>query len=169
MYLNVLAHSITYYVPFMIVQAWLLHNTVQSTLTYAVTHGTKIQGLFKTAVYYGQIILIEMCCRGPETDWPQKLDGLQSGDCYDRFDSYFFILLVRFPIPGLRPQDQHAPREWWGRNLRKECLVLQVESLTASRSLTTTEAQLPSATHDTELVFMCSKIECEYRGRAFSA
>lgn len=65
----------------------------------------------------------------------------------------------RFPIPDLRPMDQHAPREWWGRNLRKEIMVLQVDALTASQSVMSTEAPPSPSSAQSELVFMCNKVE----------
>ncbi|KAK7104658.1 autophagy-related protein 2 homolog A-like isoform X2 [Littorina saxatilis] len=68
-------------------------------------------------------------------------------------------LRVRFPIPDLRPGSQHAPREWWGRNLHKESLLLEVDSLSLLRRDSPEAATSePSVTE-----VMCSKLEVYFQ------
>lgn len=38
-------------------------------------------------------------------------------------------LRIRFPVPDLHPSSQLAPRQWWRRDLHKEQLLLELQSL----------------------------------------
>ena len=64
-------------------------------------------------------------------------------------------MVSRIPIPDLRPSQQLAPSEWWGRRLHKESLLLEIDNLAISRQ-DKPEAG-PSAPSLTAL--LCSKVE----------
>ncbi|KAL8589726.1 hypothetical protein ACOMHN_027234 [Nucella lapillus] len=66
---------------------------------------------------------------------------------------------IRFPIPDLRPPNQHAPREWWGRNLHKESLLLEIEELCVLRYIS---PEQPASSPDS-VQLMCNKLEVYFQ------
>ncbi|KAK7506847.1 hypothetical protein BaRGS_00001698 [Batillaria attramentaria] len=64
-------------------------------------------------------------------------------------------LRIRFPVPDLHPSSQLAPRQWWRRDLHKEVLLLELQSLRFHTS------SAPSGTSVYELT--CSQVEAYFQ------